>query len=396
MSKNKKKQKQRFLENIGINLLMVLLIVFSCEITFATENITSETKTWNLFDNIVSDTLLLLDPDLKKIIADDFNHVVNNSKFQVQVNSWKPRPNPKIKLASIYNNTNSNNIRESFSSLVQPVVEIACTPQKYDPLNEYQSKCIKELFNYPIIETIKIGYTYRPNTTIDQNIANLSGITDKYRYHQIVCTMADIMNGAYEKVSKKNVTKSVNFVKYPLALFAPSVATAKKFSVNDKIIISNEKADLESQISRKRMECHNTKAGSNDHCYKKKKELEALLDELERYPEYYFEQKQVREAKARAQEIADTQDAEIAAQEAHARTTHDMEEQQMRQHQQMLNEMGPVKVLPNGMAINTGSGEFLAPSGSGYVGTQDGTFYTPAGQNGLINTGTGRFTPVVR
>jgi hypothetical protein len=309
---------------------------------------------------------LLLDPNLRKIIADDFNNVVNNSKFQVQVNSWKPRQNPKIKLALIYNNTNSNNIRESFASLVQPVVEIACTPQNHDPLNEHQSKCIKELFKYPIIETIKIGYTYRPNTTIDQNIAYLSGLTDKYRYQQIVCTVADILNGAYEKVSKKNVTKSVNFTKYPLNLVAPTVATAQNFSVNDKIIISNEKAELESQINQKRMECHDTRVGRNEACYNAKKELEGFLRELETNPTLYFSNKEVRAVQAQAKKQARLQEQE---EEKH-RVNHG--------------------------AINPFTGEFLAPAGDGYVGTRDGTFYAPAGPNGIINTRTGEFSPLTQ
>jgi len=49
-----------------VNLLIILFVVFSYEISFAAESIVIETKTDNLFENIVSDTLLLLDPDLKK------------------------------------------------------------------------------------------------------------------------------------------------------------------------------------------------------------------------------------------------------------------------------------------------------------------------------------------
>lgn len=45
-------------------------------------------------------------------------------------------------------------------------------------------------------------------------------------------------------------------------------------------------------------------------------------------------------------------------------------------------------------AVNVHTGEFLAPSGSGYVGTRDGTYYSPAGPNGVVNTRTGEFVPM--
>jgi len=48
----------------------------------------------------------------------------------------------------------------------------------------------------------------------------------------------------------------------------------------------------------------------------------------------------------------------------------------------------------NAGAINTRTGEFLAPAGEGYVGTRDGRFYTPAGPNGVIDTRTGQFIPM--
>ena len=89
----------------------------------------------------------------------------------------------------------------------------------------------------------------------------------------------------------------------------------------------------------------------------KRKRTGSLTHELERYPEYYFEEKIVWEAKARAQERAETKDAEIAAEEAmyvqcmiwkNSRSTASAD----------VNQTGPVKVLLNGMEINTGSGEF--------------------------------------
>lgn len=220
MNINHRHSLKKILKSIRINLLTILLIVFSCEIIFATENITIETKTDNFFENFISDTILLLDTDLKKIIVDDLAHVVANSKFELVVNNWKPRSSPKIKLVNIYDRFNSDNIKESLAALAQPVVEIACSSQKYDPLNEYQSRCIKDMFKYPIIQPIEIKYIYKSGKTKEQHIANLTGLNDSNRYQQMVRTTADIMNSVYEKVCKKNITKSVNIIKYPLTFVA--------------------------------------------------------------------------------------------------------------------------------------------------------------------------------
>jgi hypothetical protein len=44
--------------------------------------------------------------------------------------------------------------------------------------------------------------------------------------------------------------------------------------------------------------------------------------------------------------------------------------------------------------FNNVTGEFYAPAAGGdYIGTRDGTLYTPAGPNGVINTRTGEFIP---
>jgi hypothetical protein len=45
-------------------------------------------------------------------------------------------------------------------------------------------------------------------------------------------------------------------------------------------------------------------------------------------------------------------------------------------------------------AVNSVTGEYLAPSGEGYVGTRDGRYYAPAGPNGVIDTRTGKFVPM--
>jgi hypothetical protein len=48
--------------------------------------------------------------------------------------------------------------------------------------------------------------------------------------------------------------------------------------------------------------------------------------------------------------------------------------------------------INNGNIITT-TGELLIPAGEGHIGTRDGTYYTPAGPNGIIDTRTGQFLP---
>jgi len=294
-------QDKRIFQSIRINLLIVLLIVFSCEIIFAAaENITIDTKTDNLFENLISDTLLLLDPELKKTIADDFDNVVKNSNFKLVVNSWMPRPNPKTKLVSIYDRFNANNVKESLSSLVQPVVEIACTSQKYDPMNEYQSKCIKELFKYPIIQPIEIQYIYESGKTKEQLVANLTGLNESNRYQKIVSSIADIMNSGYEKVSKKSVAKNVNVVKYPLQIVQGGSSSVSA-RVYDNKSAPKSRVELEKERLKNKLASGinllsaNSKGAAifRDHMNKR-------INELEKNPEQYFYDQSRRDAESKS------------------------------------------------------------------------------------------------
>jgi len=52
-----------------------------------------------------------------------------------------------------------------------------------------------------------------------------------------------------------------------------------------------------------------------------------------------------------------------------------------------------ISATPSG-AYNPWTGESLMKAGPGYVGTQDGTYYAPAGPKGVVNTKTGEFIPV--
>lgn len=373
MSMNGIHGEQGIFQRIRINLLMILVIVFSCEITFAAENITMETKTGNFFENLVSDTLLLLDPDLKKIIVDDFDHVVANSKFELPVNSWKPRPNPKIRLAVIYDRFNSNNVKESLASFVQPVVEIACSPQKHDPLSEYQSKCIKEMFGYPIIQPIEIKYTYESGKTKEQYITDLTGLNNSNRYQQIVRTTADIMNSAFEKMHNKKIVKAVSITKSPLPIVASGVSSGSGRSYG------NTGASTDSSNCRKPSPpttrinsiSRNPGTGSTITSYK--------TDNAEQYNidmKGYEHRLDIEKIKAGGN-LADIKQRRA---------------QQVQQQQAQEEEKHRV----NHGAINPFTGEFLAPAGDGYVGTRDGTYYTPAGSHGIINTRTGEFSPLTK
>lgn len=204
-----------------LNLLLVLCFLYlSTGTSSAAQMFSIETKSSNLFENVVSDTILLLDPDLKKIIESDFARIVDKSKFTLQRQSWMPQQNPRIKLNSIYNDINPGNIKESFSSLVQPIIELACTAPQGDPLNEKFSYCIRTLIAYRIVNPMEIAYRYSSPMTVDELAAFLTiQDNDKIyskKYRRIIYTLAHLMNGAYEKMTKKKVTTEVHLVKQPI------------------------------------------------------------------------------------------------------------------------------------------------------------------------------------
>lgn len=357
-------------------LMVALFVAFSCRTSFTAENITINTENGDFFKNLVSDTYLLLDPVLQKIIADDFDHVVKSSRFQLQVNSWKPRPNPKNKITTIYNRFNNQNVKESLASLIQPVVEIACSPQQNDPLNEISSKCINELLKYRIIETIQIGYVFKSNTSIEQNITRLSNLNDRYRYHQIVWAIADILNGAYEKVSKKIITKNVNFTKYPLPIVAISVSSGSGRSYGNTGASTDSCRKPSPPTTRINSISRNPGTGATITSYKTDNAEQYNIDMKE-----YEHCLDIEKLKAGGN-LADI----------NQRRAQQAKQKQQQAHQAQEAENHRV----NHGAINPFTGEFLSPAGDGYVGTRDGTYYTPAGPNGIINTRTGDFSPLTR
>jgi hypothetical protein len=210
-------------------LFVIIFITLFSSATFAAERYVINTKDDNFFENFVSDTSLLLTPDLRKIISANFDTVVNNSKFQPQPNSsWLPKPNPRIKLNTIYNRISSDNIKENFAYLVNPIVEIACSsPSQNDPMGDKSSKCIKQMLKYPVIQTIEINYVYDSNKTFEQIVSSLSGLNDINRYQQMVISMADIMNKSFEKIGQKTVSLNAFVTKYPLALQTSSLGGSK-------------------------------------------------------------------------------------------------------------------------------------------------------------------------
>lgn len=282
-----------FQPNCGViimrQLLTVLFILLCSKISFAAENISIKTNSTNFFENIISDTLLLLDPDLKKIIADDLDSVVAHSKFQLPVNSWKPRPNPKNSLLTIYDRITSNNLPDSLASLIQPIVELACIPQKYDPTNDISSQCIKEMFKYPILEPIVLKYSYISGKTKEQYITSLTGLNSNNRYQQMVLTTADIMNGAFEKVRQKKIAASVIVTKYPLPLVhaGSSISSGSGGTGGSS---NRSKADLERELLKDKL---------NDKDYRDRNSQDSLnkrLKDLEKDEDQYFYNQQRKDA----------------------------------------------------------------------------------------------------
>jgi len=150
------------------------------------QTIVVETQSPDFFYNVVLDSLFLMNSELQEMLAPDFELLVKKASFTPQPNSWIPRPHPKGMISNVYNKISTNNLGESFTSMVSKVVELACTPPQYDPLSSSSSKCVSKTLKYPIIEPIQIKYNYNKGKTFDQFVSHLSNSTDADRYQNIV------------------------------------------------------------------------------------------------------------------------------------------------------------------------------------------------------------------
>ena len=121
---------------------------------------------------------------------------------------------------------------------------------------------------------------FEPNKSKDQYIKELTGLNNSNRYQQMVRTTADIMNNAFEKISKKNVVKNVNIVKYPFPMFAGFPTTGG--NENPSTSKNKTKEELERELLKNKI---------NDKNYSNRNSQDALnkrLKELEKNPEQYF------------------------------------------------------------------------------------------------------------
>lgn len=377
----------------------MLIFAFSPRFTYSAENITIQTENSGFFFNIISDATYLLDPDLKTVVAADFNSIVDKSKFNYQGYNWPPKIDAKTRISNIYRDIHKNNIKESMARLVQPVVEAACTPQHYDPFNDFPPKCIKNLLNYSIITTINIKYDYKSKKSIDMYTDDLKGLNDKNRYQQMVRTIADIMNNAYERFSKKIVVKNANIVKHPIQLVGASSVGSRKASKCVKPnaphmpSYRNEMEEYEKCHDLEMINVAESSTAANNRNSTSSSCVEPNSPFSQSYKADMVEYEQCLNLKkiasgASPYDIIQERNAKRQAEEE-ARQRAAIEAQVIAEQQQQFQ---PV----NTGAINTSTGEFLAPAGSGYVGTKDGTYYAPAGPNGIINTRTGQFSPVFK
>lgn len=284
---------------MSIRVCFLILCVLFVTNASAEQNISIETQSSNLFENIVSDTLLLLDRSLQEKLSPDFDYIVKNSTFTIKKNSWIPKTNPKITLLHEYHNMNVDNLHTSFASIIQPVIELACFPRGQDPFNELSSKCIRALFVYPIIQPIRINYNYDNTTDIEQTIGDLpGGVDDSDKYKKIVRVMADIMNSAFARSSNSDIKVSLNVVKYPLELVQSYSPGKKAHSVNNSTAKSAkldsaaaEKATLEKKL----LKLENTSSGSLNISLREKEKMventKAQMEELEKDPANYVQKK---------------------------------------------------------------------------------------------------------
>ena len=197
-------------------VLTISLVSILCSSATAATTINIDTKSDSFFENVVSDAFLLLDSGLRKHLTEDKDYIIEHARFNPESHGWQVRQNPKARLTSIYHDIKPENMKDSFASLIKPVVEAACAPQQYDPMNSVTGKCVREMLRYPISNPIRINYSFSQEKTVEQFAKDLNGLVSNNRYQQIVRTTADILNSAWSKSSGKPVEKSLVIVKKPL------------------------------------------------------------------------------------------------------------------------------------------------------------------------------------
>ena len=288
-------------KHLTIFYIILSLFILSSTDVLAVESYKIDTNSNNLFQNIVSDTILLLDNDLQHEFLSDYKKIIADSTFQLEKHSWKPRSNPVSKIKTIYLSMDSKNIKNSFSSMIKPLIEIGCSPLQPDPLNELLTKCIKNLLRYPIIDTVIIDYEYRKQS-VDKIIHGPKVIDENSQYQRMVITLADLINNGYARINNNNISKVVKIVKYPLPHLAASAPPP--MSAVDLSVINYERIKLESDIDSKRLECTDTghKMSQRKNCDNALKEIRNELALLQENPFSYFsgkyQRQQIREGKA--------------------------------------------------------------------------------------------------
>lgn len=333
-----------------------------------------ETQSPYFFDNVVLDSLLLMDRELQRVLANDISHLVKSASFTPQPSRWLPRPPPKGRLLNIYNSINAKNLSESFTSMVAPVIEMACTSRHYDPLNDSSSKCVSQILKYPIIDLIQINYTYVQGKSFDQLVSNLQNSTNADRYQNIVSTLADLMNSGYQKNANTRIAKKMNVIKYPLPLVATTGSSVQNGTsggmTNEDII--NEKALLNAELDRKRIECTDAKhnMAQRKSCDKAKDAIREQLEVIEKTPSMYFAYKQKRMSEELAQ---------ASRRQSATPTSYEQDEDYVK----------------NGSANKqqeyflTNGGMMMQPPGSAFATTSKGeTYFKPEGSAFSYGTGT--------
>lgn len=208
-------------------LIAVLLLVFSSSAAHATANYSIATRSTDFFENVVSDTLLLLDQELRSSLQPELETIISHARFTQERNAWTPRTNHRAQLATIHGNTTATTLKESFAALIRPVVELACVSSEYDPMNSIAARCVKETLSYPVTDTLRINYRYAAPKGVDQYIAGLAGLNSANRYQQIVRTTADLLNSAYQTAHNRPVTVQAQLVKQPMSYIVTGKGTSR-------------------------------------------------------------------------------------------------------------------------------------------------------------------------
>lgn len=358
-------------------VLIILVTITTINTSFA-NNIVYETFTPDFFENVILDSMLMMDERAVMSISYKYADITKNSRFIQQNNTWIPGPSPKSVISRVINENRKDEIDFVVSSIVKPIVELSCSKNS-DLLGSFRKKCIDDLLRYRIIDKIVINCDKFNKYNIDGIFDALTN-SNNQKYEHVVCAISTIVNKLQTNNNKEIYSINRSIIKYPLpaAVGDKFFKELVEYKLQNSTEVSEEKKRLNDEYDKQRIQCTDANlSASNSACSKKLSRLRELRNTLESDVEGYIALRNSEEKNNKA---------------INMRPAYNIDDDYKSNKKATDDNTGPIIGLSNGNAINTRTGEFLNKSGDVLVGSHDGTVYTKT-NGGLINTKTGKFIP---